>query len=1094
MMKKFFYSVLAAATMLLATTSCSQEEEMLGGGTVDNGTTQKVTFKVGMPDESVASRAIEPGVEVGGGNKADKLIWALYEKGYTTCLDSGIGVRSESKVDGKYQFTADIYMVKGLTYNVLFFAYDENGCAFQINAENAAATDLTSLTLKDELYANQEGYDAFVKCYEHTVKEGNLVTEVELQRPFAQINAATTDEDLARATKLGANVIKSQLVIEQVPTKYNILKDEVSEYKDVTYIKSSILTANEGGQQTNKNEKLTVKDADGNNMSPVYNYLNMAYVLAGNGKITSSTHNATFTFYRDADVAPELVRTIPIINLPIERNWRTNVVGDLLTEKESFKIIIDHKFGGDHNIDGPAEEAETKTVATVTDLQDAIDNATGHTIIKFTQDIDANSSVIGRSATAAEITIRQKEGLNLVIDGCDFKFNGTFYIEGKANYTGEEALTLQNIQFETEFTSDDPNACHDFISSNSTESEKRYAHNVKILNCSFKNNGTSNAVAMRYRQAYNMSAENCTATNLHSFAQITASEFAAYSVTVSAKSGFNFLTSGKINIENCNITATDDDGYGVRIDAYSDSFLNIKGTTINAYEPIVLRNSTPTFKLNLENNTLNKTSDYHIVVKSGEIPEITGADNYNVYPLGVVASNSDELIAALTKGMKVKMLNDIVIPETTTIVIGKDVESTLDLNEKTLSSTNSNTATHNFFMDVKGGTLTINNGTIEYKHTGNNMGWNGAATVIDITAGGVLNMNNVVVENLGGTDMNFAVHMNNWGEVTLNAENCEFLAPYCGVRVFNSGYDDNNVTIKNSKLTGGTRAFWVHNYIGDLNSTQHSDEAIKNRLKFSIFNNNNTFEITGEATSPIRYGFNNSVYYILSEDGNELLIKDGDVITYAAYYGDEAEVTVPEGVVATGTSAFAYSNVKKVVFPNTLETLGGYTFQECSSLESVNLPEGLKTIGNRAFRKTTSLSTIQLPNSLETVIESAFQQSGVTSIVIPENVTSIGKMAFGACGNLETITINAKNVTIGDYCARACTNLKSVYIYSETISFANGSMYFTNKENADASKITFYVTNKENADILYNAMSVSHSYGMKIVSIDGSTEYYNTLK
>ena len=155
------------------------------------------------------------------------------------------------------------------------------------------------------------------------------------------------------------------------------------------------------------------------------------------------------------------------------------------------------------------------------------------------------------------------------------------------------------------------------------------------------------------------------------------------------------------------------------------------------------------------------------------------------------------------------------------------------------------------------------------KHTGTNMAWNGATTVIDVTAGGVLNLDGVTVQNLGGTDMNFAVHMNNWGEVTLNADNCTFDATYCGVRVFNSGYDMNNVKITNSKLTGATRAFWVHNYLGDLDSSKHSDEAIKARLNLDIYGNNNTFEITGTAKAPIRYGFGKTVYF--NENGSQVV-------------------------------------------------------------------------------------------------------------------------------------------------------------------------------------------------------------------------------
>ncbi len=227
----------------------------------------------------------------------------------------------------------------------------------------------------------------------------------------------------------------------------------------------------------------------------------------------------------------------------------------------------------------------------------------------------------------------------------------------------------------------------------------------------------------------------------------------------------------------------------------------------------------------------------------------------------VLVSTADELKTALESGSNIVLTDDIALADDATIAINSGASATLNLNGHTLSANNTRTATSNCMIDVNGGTLNISNGTVSMNHTGDNMGWNGATTVINVTAGGVLNLDGVTVKNEGGTDMNFAVHLNNWGEVTMNANNCVFDATYCGVRVFNSGFDMNNVKITNSKLTGNTRAFWVHNYIGDLDRTKHSDDAIKARLNLDIYGNNNTFEITETATSPIRYGFGTTVYY-----------------------------------------------------------------------------------------------------------------------------------------------------------------------------------------------------------------------------------------
>ena len=165
-----------------------------------------------------------------------------------------------------------------------------------------------------------------------------------------------------------------------------------------------------------------------------------------------------------------------------------------------------------------------------------------------------------------------------------------------------------------------------------------------------------------------------------------------------------------------------------------------------------------------------------------------------------------------------------------------------------------------------------------------------------------------------------------------------------------------------------------------------------------------------------------------------------------------------------------------------------------STASDIVIGEGIVRLNNRALCKDMNLKTVTLPNSLTYIDEGVFQQSGFVEIEVPENVTYIGKTAFGACPDLEKIVIKAKNVTFANYVGRDSGNLKEVYIYSDTVTFESGSMYFTNAQTGDASKITFYVSNQAVADALFNASSASRSYGMLIKSIDGATEYYNTLK
>ena len=1027
-MKKFFYSILAAATMLFATTSCSQEEEIVNGGS-ESGKTQKVTFKIEMPGEAT-SRAIEDGVEVGQANKANKLAWALYEvnKESGDPLDTGV---AEKQAASK-EFSVSIDMVKGLQYKVLFLAYNEDGTIFDVTTGD----DLKSLNYKSSVVSNKEAYDAFVACHTHTVND-EAVTSVTLKRPFAQINAATTQNDLTKAAKLGATVTASELVIEQVPTQYNVLTGEVSEYQDVTYTKDAILYQT----GTTTNEIIEV----GNE---TYHYLNMVYVLAGEGTSTSSTHDAKFTFYRDAE--PQLVRTIDIVNLPIQRNYRTNVIGDLITQTEAFKIIIDAEFDTpsfDEN--GSEVAAKTETVATVAELQNAINAANGPTIIKFEQDIDANSS---RSATA--ITILQKVGTDLVIDGCGYKFDGTFYLEGgMQGGSSPETLTFKNINFN--HTSTD---ALDFISADDAKTlGKRYAHNVTVENCTFTGNGKENVVGMRYRQCFNMTVKNCTFTGMHSMMWATGTAgISIDNVTIeNCKSGVSFGTSTNIVLENSNITA---DVYGIRADGSVSTNLKIKNTTITAEQPVIIRKVlTDGYSVALEGtNNFTASGDYQVVFTSGEDDaeyveptvdySITGAENMTIFPVrtlheesGLIWNGSKFFIYSAEDLVKAANYFAGQTHTNEGKIVTIDLESDIDLagTEWTPWSV--------MWIILNGNNHTISNVNVAEGWRVGFFGYIGASKVNDLILTNV-NVTGAQAGILAGsiegvTTNNIKIDGNN--SVTYKEyASAEYTETWGGIGAVTGILVNSTI---NAEIVEGAKVTINYNDIDTEASYKNYKTGYLESNKGSVIENGQII-----LNGTIKYG---AVGYSVSEDGTNA--------TFSAV-GENAKTV--RGVLND-------SKIKNVV-----------------------VGEGIETIGDRTFRDMPLLETVTLPNTVKTFEEGAFQGCGINSLIVPESVTYMGKQSIGYLPNLETIIINAKNVTIGNYIARACPKLTSVYIYSEDIAFESGSMYFTNKENADASAITFYVSSNAVADKLYAASSSSHSYGMKIVSLDGSQTYYNTLK
>lgn len=199
-----------------------------------------------------------------------------------------------------------------------------------------------------------------------------------------------------------------------------------------------------------------------------------------------------------------------------------------------------------------------------------------------------------------------------------------------------------------------------------------------------------------------------------------------------------------------------------------------------------------------------------------------------------------------------------------TVTVKKDKTLAINLGGYTLSATSTNTGKNYNMFDVNGGELTVTNGKLVYEHKGANMGWNSSTNLFNITAGGVLNLDGVTAQNLGGSDMAFVAHLNNWGEATLNVNNSTLESTYIAVRAFNSGHDMNNITIKNSTLKG-KYCFWVHNYKAAGDSA--GDDST---LNLDIFNGTNTFEYTGKA--PVLYGFDTPIYF--DENGNAL-IADG---------------------------------------------------------------------------------------------------------------------------------------------------------------------------------------------------------------------------
>ena len=113
-------------------------------------------------------------------------------------------------------------------------------------------------------------------------------------------------------------------------------------------------------------------------------------------------------------------------------------------------------------------------------------------------------------------------------------------------------------------------------------------------------------------------------------------------------------------------------------------------------------------------------------------------------------------------------------------------------------------------------------------------------------------------------------------------------------------------------------------------------------------------------------------------------------------------------------------------------------FQGCSSLTSITIPEGVTSIGYYAFLGCSSLTSVTIPESVTYIGNSAFSRcSSLTSVTIPEGVTYIGYYAFLGCSSLTSVTIPDSVTSIGSKVFENCSSLTSVTIPSSVTSIGS---------------------------------------------------------
>ena len=135
-------------------------------------------------------------------------------------------------------------------------------------------------------------------------------------------------------------------------------------------------------------------------------------------------------------------------------------------------------------------------------------------------------------------------------------------------------------------------------------------------------------------------------------------------------------------------------------------------------------------------------------------------------------------------------------------------------------------------------------------------------------------------------------------------------------------------------------------------------------------------------------------------------------------YKEAAKVTEIRGedsdISFFGDYTLAITSFDELQYFIGIKRIGNYAFTRCSSLTSVTIPDSVTTIGDCAFRVCSSLTSVTIPDSVTTIGYRAFYYcSSLTSVTIPDSVTSIGGSAFVGCSSLTSVTIPDSVTTIG---------------------------------------------------------------------------------
>lgn len=387
-MKNFFKSLAICALAALTFASCQKEN---AGGNMDD---QSSVVSINLTSPLMGTKAFADGTTV------DVVHVHVYKVGENDALTyitpSGNATPSQDVAMHNGSATYSTRLVTGQTYTFVFWA--EKSSEENYNSPYTYDSANQTITVNyDRATGNDERRDAFYAVLKNVQITGAYSQSVTLKRPFAQVNFGVTEDDKTAAEHAGFIVSKAAVKCTNVAKTLNLLTGAVSDGVTATFALTNLPSQ-------------TLSAAN-----KTYNYVAMNYVLVGKDASTLSDITLTLKANDQVSATPEYTYT----NIPLQGNFRTNIVGDLFTSPASINITVDSDFEGDNN----------KCIPNVSSIQAANEAlANGATNINIT-------NITASEATTTTLQMPATlESINISIES----------IESSANLTINQPATGDN--------------------------------------------------------------------------------------------------------------------------------------------------------------------------------------------------------------------------------------------------------------------------------------------------------------------------------------------------------------------------------------------------------------------------------------------------------------------------------------------------------------------------------------------------------------------------------------------------------------------------------------------------------------------------